>query len=150
MSNQALETVPHFLRLSDRVGTAGQPSEDQFAAIRQAGYEVVINLRPLDAALPNEQALVENEGMTYISIPIEWEAPTVENVEQFFAAMQANDGKNLFVHCALNMRVSACMYLYRVIREKVAPVQAAQDLHRIWTPDPTWQRLIDQVLSLQS
>jgi len=47
ISNQDLETIPHFLRLSDRVGTAGQPCEDQFAAIRQAGYEVVINLRPL-------------------------------------------------------------------------------------------------------
>ncbi|MCW3052791.1 MAG: putative phosphatase [Chthonomonadales bacterium] len=41
MSNQDLEAIPHFLRLSDRIGTAGQPSEDQFATIRQAGYEVV-------------------------------------------------------------------------------------------------------------
>jgi len=149
MSNQDLEAIPRFLRLSDRVGTAGQPGEDQFAAIRQAGYEVVINLRPLDAALPDEQALVENEGMAYISIPIDWDTPTVENIEQFFAAMQANHGKRIFVHCALNMRVSACLYLYRVVREGVPPVQAAQDLHRIWTPNPTWQKLMDQVLSQQ-
>ena len=150
MSNQDLEAIPNFLRLSDRLGTAGQPEQDQIAAIRQAGYEVVINLRSLDGILPDEQALVENEGMTYISIPIDWDTPTVENIEEVFAAMQANEGRRLFVHCALNMRVSACMYLYRVIREYIPPVQAIEDLHRIWTPNPTWQKLMDQVLSQQS
>lgn len=145
--DQHLATIPHFLRLSERIGTAGQPDESQFAIIRQAGYEAVLNLRPLDAALPHEQALVEKEGMAYFSVPIVWEAPTVGDIEQFFHVMQANADKKIFVHCALNMRVSACMYLYRVLQEKVEPGQAAIDLHRIWTPNPTWQALMDQILA---
>jgi protein tyrosine phosphatase (PTP) superfamily phosphohydrolase (DUF442 family) len=147
MPSNALENIPHFLSLSGRIGTAGQPLAEQIAAIREAGYKVVINLRPLADALPYERALVEDAGMTYISIPVLWEAPTVEDVEQFFAVMEANDDRPVFVHCALNMRVSAFMYLYRIVREKVDPEQAAVDLHRIWTPNPTWQKLMDQVLS---
>ncbi|MCW3099540.1 MAG: Beta-lactamase hydrolase-family protein [Chthonomonadaceae bacterium] len=147
MASRSLENIPDFLCLSERIGTSGQPRAEQFTAIRDAGYDVVINLRPLADALPDERSLVENAGMTYISIPVVWEAPTVEDVAQFFTAMQANDGKRVFVHCALNMRVSAFLYLYRVAREKVAPEQAAHDLHRIWTPNPTWQTLIDKTLA---
>ncbi len=138
--------TPDFLRLSDRIGTAGQPQEDQFAAIGQVGYEVVVNLRPLTDALPEERSLVEKEGMTYVSLPVVWEAPTFADVEQFFAVMKANDGRRVFVHCARNMRVSAFLCLYCVIEEKFAPEQAAIDLHRIWTPNPTWQALMERVL----
>ena len=146
MTNETLEAIPDFLRLSDRIGTAGQPDAEQFAAIREAGYEVVINLRPPADTLPNERALVEGEGMEYVSIPVVWTVPTVENVEQFSTIMQANEGKHVFVHCAKNMRVSAFMYLYRVLKENVAPKDAARDLHRIWQPNPTWQALIEQVI----
>ena len=147
MTNKTLESTPDFLRLSEQTGTAGQPDAEQFAAIREAGYEVVINLRPPADALPDERALVEGEGMEYVPIPVAWEAPTVENVEQFFATMQANEGKRAFVHCAKNMRVSAFMYLYRVVKHQVAPEVAMVDLHQIWQPNPTWQALIEQTMA---
>ncbi len=108
---------------------------------------MVINLRPPADALSDEHVLVEGEGIEYISIPVIWTAPTVTDVEQFFAAMQVNEGKRVFVHCARNMRVSAFMYLYRVLKENIAPDVAVLDLHRIWTPNPTWQALIEQVLA---
>ncbi len=146
MSHTSLEAIPHFLRLSDQIGTAGQPTAEQLAIVKAAGYEVVVNLRPAADTLPNECALVEGNGMEYISIPVIWDAPKVEDVEQFFATMQANEGKQVFVHCAMNMRVSAFMYLYRIVKQNVAPEVAAQDLHRIWEPNPTWQNLIAQVL----
>ena len=146
MSESALTAITHFLRLSDRIGTAGQPSAEQFAAIQEAGYKVIVNLRPPSDTLPGERALVAGKGMAYVSIPVIWDAPTAEDVEEFFAAMQANEEKRVFVHCAMNMRVSAFMYLYRVVKQNVAPEVAAQDLHRIWEPNPTWQNLIEQVL----
>ena len=147
MSGETLDDIPDFLRLSERVGTAGQPAATQFAAIREAGYQVVINLRPPADALPGERALVERQGMEYVSIPVIWTAPTVADVEQFFAAMQDNQERRVFVHCARNMRVSAFLYLYRVIKENIAPDVAALDMRRIWTPNPTWQALIEQVLA---
>lgn len=150
MSNPSLEAIPHYLRLSDRIGTAGQPSAEQFAAIQEAEYQVVVNLRPPGDTLPNEHALVEGSGLGYVSIPVIWDAPTVADVEQFFATMQANENKRVFVHCAMNMRVSAFMYLYRVVKQNVAPEVAAQDLHRIWEPNPTWRHLIEQVLEQNS
>lgn len=146
LNTSSLEAIPHYLRLSDRIGTAGQPSTEQFAAIQKAGYDVVVNLRPPADTLPDECALVEGNGMAYVSIPVIWNAPTIENVERLFAVMQANEDRRVFVHCAMNMRVSAFMYLYRIVKQNVAPEVAVQDLHRIWEPNPTWQHLIEQVL----
>jgi hypothetical protein len=39
-----LAGILHFLPISARIGTAGQPTAAQFALIREAGYDVVINL----------------------------------------------------------------------------------------------------------
>jgi len=138
--------IQDFLRLSDRIGTAGQPTTAQIGALGQSGYEVVINLRPAADSLANERQLLEQQGIEYVHIPVDWDAPTKEDVRRFFEAMESRTAKKVFVHCARNMRVSAFMYLYRVRVEGVPPEVAQVDLHHIWSPNTTWQRLIDQVL----
>ena len=140
--------IYNFLELSDDIATAGQPTEAQMAAIQAAGYRVVINLALPSStnALPNEQAIVEAQGMMYIHIPVVWEEPTLADVQQFFGVMQARAGAPVFVHCAMNMRVSAFMYLYRRLCEGVDETIAQRDLHTIWVPNDRWQAFIEQVI----
>jgi hypothetical protein len=38
MTIERLEAIHNFLKLSDHIATAGQPSEEQFTAIKEAGY----------------------------------------------------------------------------------------------------------------
>jgi protein tyrosine phosphatase (PTP) superfamily phosphohydrolase (DUF442 family) len=140
-----LEQIRNFLPLSELVGTAGQPAAEQFAAVRAAGFEVVINLAMPNSAnaLPDERGIVTGLGMDYVHIPVAWEAPSMEEARRFFRAMDAAAGRKVFVHCAMNMCVSAFMYLYRTVREGVDPDVAAVDLQRLWTPNPTWQHFLD-------
>ena len=147
MSNPELAEIRAFLSLSDKIGTAGQPSVEQFVAIKAAGYATVVNLAlPTSTnALPNEAEIVTSYGMEYIHIPVDWEKPQVEDALNFFEVMAANDDKKVFVHCAANMRVSAFMFLYRTLCQNVAPEAALQDLQQIWTPAPQWQAFIEQV-----
>jgi hypothetical protein len=60
--------------------------------------------------------------------------------------MHAFEGRRVFVHCAANMRVSAFMYLYRVIFKDVAASEARRDLNAIWHPDEVWSKYIEQQL----
>ncbi|HEY9737484.1 MAG TPA: protein tyrosine phosphatase family protein [Trichocoleus sp.] len=149
MTAEPLLSIYNFLPISDAIATAGQPTEAQFEAVQQSGYEVVINLAMPTArnALPNEQARVESLGMTYIPIPVVWENPTQADLEQFFEAMAVHQGKKVFVHCAANMRVSVFMYLYRRLRLGLDEAKARPDLERIWQPNPTWQQFIEQATS---
>ena len=139
-----LTSIRAFLPLSDRLGTAGQPTAQQFDAVRAAGYEVVINLALPNStyALPDEQDVVTSRGMAYVHIPVNFDAPSVDDARQFLEAMDAAAGRKVFVHCAMNMRVSAFAYLYRTIREGVDEEAAAADLHRVWTPNPVWQKFL--------
>jgi uncharacterized protein (TIGR01244 family) len=144
----AIKDIYNYLKLSDSVATAGQPTEAQFSVIKEAGYKVVVNLARPDSpkALPNEQAIVESLGMQYAHIPVAWENPTLEDIDDFFTVMEAIADKPVFVHCAANMRVSAFIYLYRLIHERLSDEQAKSDLHRIWTPNHTWQAFIQHVI----
>jgi protein tyrosine phosphatase (PTP) superfamily phosphohydrolase (DUF442 family) len=149
MPAQDLAEICNFRRISETLGTAGQPLPDQFAAIRAAGYEVVVNLAmPTSTnALANEAELVAEQGMAYVHIPVVWEQPTEDDLAQFFATMEAYRGRPVFVHCALNMRVSVFVLLYRVLRLGV-PLEVAQvDLLSIWDPDGVWAQFMDDALA---
>ena len=140
-----LDGIYNFLPLTDSLATAGQPTEAELAAVKAAGYEALINLLPADApnALPEEEKIVTGLGLEYVHIPVNWAGPRTDDLERFFAVMEANRDRRVFVHCAANMRVSAFMYLYRTLRQHVPPAEAMGDLHRIWTPNETWQRFMD-------
>jgi protein tyrosine phosphatase (PTP) superfamily phosphohydrolase (DUF442 family) len=153
MGNQ-LGEICNFLRLSDIIATAGQPTVQQFPIIQQAGYTHVINLALPDSthALPNEREIVEGLGLKYIHIPVIWDDPQLADFDAFLQQMQAINSP-VFVHCALNMRVSAFLYLYRRVQgmeEEEARWSTtdrwSSDLQKIWTPNPTWQSFIQQVL----
>ena len=142
-----LTTIYHYLPLSETIATAGQPTVEQFPAIQAAGYQVVINLALLESvnAIPTEAAIVQALGLQYIHIPVLWEQPTREKFQQFADQLQAHQGQRIFVHCAANMRVSAFMYLYRRRYEAISAAVARADLHKIWTPNETWQNFINQL-----
>jgi hypothetical protein len=46
----------------------------------------------------------------------------------------------------MNMRVSAFMFLYRVLKQNVPESEATSDLHAIWEPDEAWSRFIAERL----
>jgi protein tyrosine phosphatase (PTP) superfamily phosphohydrolase (DUF442 family) len=143
--NAMLEEIINYLEISPAVGTAGQPTRQQFAEICAAGYEVVINLATSTSwdAVADEPELTRALGMQHIAIPVDWEAPTTHDLEQFFAAMDGCKGRKVFVHCARNMRVSCFIYLYRVLKLGWSPEAALPDLLKIWQPDGTWQIFIN-------
>jgi protein tyrosine phosphatase (PTP) superfamily phosphohydrolase (DUF442 family) len=151
-----IDNIYNFLQLSvggasawqNRIATAGQPTLEQYPAIANGGYEVVINLALKESmnAIDNEDAIAIDLGITYIHIPVLWETPTIENFQQFAQVMDANVERKILIHCAANMRVSAFMYLYRQIYLGVDGEIARQDLVKIWTPNEVWQGFIDRVL----
>jgi protein tyrosine phosphatase (PTP) superfamily phosphohydrolase (DUF442 family) len=149
MTHPELPDLLNFLRISDRIGTAGQPTADQFAAIQAAGYDLVVNLAMPDStnALANEAELVAGQRMDYIHIPVVWDHPRLEDLERFFAVMDDNAGRRVFVHCAMNMRVSVFVLLYRVIRLGLPFDTAREMMLRIWQPDAIWQQFIDDALA---
>ena len=145
----ALEDIRAFLLLQDGTATSGMPRPEHFREIADAGFRTVINLAlpTSDNALPNEADLVTRAGMTYVHIPVLFDAPKRADYERFEKVLDAVRDQPVFVHCAANMRVSAFMYLYRVRAGNVPRHIADADLRKIWEPDATWHQFIASILA---
>jgi len=141
----SIDEIRGFLRLDDRIATSGMPLPEHFAAMRESGFDVVINLAlpTSDNAIANEGELVSQQGMTYVHIPVSFERPTPADFEKFRRVMDALADRKVFVHCAANMRVSVFMYLYRVGKDPGCKAQAIADMHEIWRPDGVWKDFIE-------
>ncbi len=147
-SPTALPEIYNFRAVDDRLGTAGQPTENQFSSIREADFAVVINLAlpTSDNALAHEGSIVAGFGMSYVHIPVDFGTPTSRDFRAFCGVMDAFDDRRIFVHCAANMRVSAFVFLYRVLYQQVPASEAERDLHAIWQPNEVWSRFIQEQL----
>lgn len=149
MSNANVETIINYYQLAEGLVSSGQPTPDEFVAIRDAGYQVLINLVPAKAqtALANEREIVEKLGMEYIHIPVIWNEPKAADVETYFDVMQKNRAIIVYTHCEVNYRASSFLYLYRRKFLGVDEKQARQDLQWIWAPNPTWTKFIEDMSS---
>ncbi len=149
MSHENLQQIQAFLSLSDQVGTAGQPTVAQFEDIKAAGYESIVNLALVNStnAIPEEGEIVSQLGMEYIHIPVDWETPSLDDLTRFVEVMDQRSDTQVFVHCAKNMRVSAFMYLYRVLCQQMPTGEAQKALYQIWQPIPHWQAFMDRAIA---
>ena len=131
-----MNDVINFFQITDTIGTGGQPSVSQLYDIAQNGYDVVINLATHNSenAIENEGSIVASLGMTYIHIPVPFEEPTPEHLRNFFGFMNGLREKKVFVHCAVNARVSAFVFKYLTMERKMQAEKATTPLLAQWLP----------------
>ncbi len=144
-----MQTIINFRIIDPRIASGGQPTFDQLIELADTGCQVVINLAlPTSTnAIPNEGELVTQLGLTYVQIPVIWDEPHLDDFQQFLGCMEVFREKKIFVHCAMNMRASCFLFLYRVIALGLNPEIAADDMLSVWQPNETWQNFMAQVLS---
>ena len=147
-----LDDIKNFIAVSDRLGTAGQPSEAQLRDVADAGFDVVVNLGLLDPryCLADEAGTVGGLGLAYHHIPVDFNAPQPADLRRFLDVMDAARDSKVFVHCAANYRVSSFVALYNEARLGWSPQQSDAHMRRIWEPNETWTRFIAEARARQS
>jgi uncharacterized protein (TIGR01244 family) len=146
----SIYTIYNYRAVDDTLATSGQPTVAQLAAIAQAGFQAVINLALHDDprySLPDEPGTVRALGMRYVHIPVQFKAPTRADLQAFCDAMDARRGERIWVHCAANMRVTAFLGLYRVLRQGADREAAFGLMRELWQPDAVWATFIEQALA---
>ncbi|PKO02147.1 MAG: phosphotyrosine protein phosphatase [Chloroflexi bacterium HGW-Chloroflexi-5] len=135
----------------DWLWTSGQISENDIMQLNNDGFTTIINLAmPTSTnALNGEAEIVANLHMNYINIPVEWEMPEVDQFELCAGLLSElhAQGQKVWLHCAMNMRVSAFVYLYRKLVLKQSEEEAEHPMVDIWTPNPLWREFIDEVVA---
>jgi protein tyrosine phosphatase (PTP) superfamily phosphohydrolase (DUF442 family) len=143
--NPAISDNHNYRQAAPDLATSGQPREDQLAAIAAAGYAVVINLALHDDprySLEDEAASVQALGIEYVHIPVQFGAPTADDLTSFFDAMDHSKGRRVWIHCAANMRVTAFLGLYWQLREGWPEERAFSLMRDVWQPNEVWSSFI--------
>jgi protein tyrosine phosphatase (PTP) superfamily phosphohydrolase (DUF442 family) len=150
MSSLSVPGVYNFRQATPDLATSGQPTEEQLGAIAAAGYNVVVNLALHNDprySLRDEATSVRALGLDYVHIPVQFGAPTEGDLLAFFDAMDRNSNRRVWIHCAANMRVTAFVGLYRVLRLRWPEEDAFSLMHTVWKPDQVWSAFITSQLA---
>jgi len=144
-----VSNITNYLETAPEIYTGGQPSPDEIMALGRAGFKIIINLATDNSpdAIPDEQVLVQEAGMAYVHIPVEWMDPRPQDLAKFFTMFEQYKAFKIFVHCVYNMRVSIFVYLFRVIYEKKDREECWKCVTQIWQPNEIWLAFTQKMLA---
>jgi protein tyrosine phosphatase (PTP) superfamily phosphohydrolase (DUF442 family) len=145
----AIGDVFNYKKISATVITSGLANEEQLAALAAQGFNVVINLLPHDSeyAITNEQEIIEQQGLLYHSIPVDFGEPGEEDFKVFSSLLDSIDKQKTLIHCAANYRVSVFYALYGYKKLGWAEQQADDLILSIWNPQQhsPWPEFIKKI-----
>ena len=143
------EDIYNYRRVNDRIGTGGQPTEDQLRSAVAEGYTTIVNLAPLEPerSLKDEAGLVNSLSMRYHHIPVDWQNPQASDYAAFESVMEDHPDDKVLIHCAANFRVTAFYSLYAMKHLGWTEAQADEFRSSIWAGSdyPVWEKFIGEM-----
>ncbi len=150
MSGTRISDICNYRLVDARLAAAGQPTAAQLAAAAHEGFEVIINLALHDDprySLRDEAGQVRSLGMEYVHIPVQFDAPSENDLLAFFAALEKHRDQKVLVHCMANMRVTAFLGLYQAIKQDKSDEEAFALMKTVWQPNAVWSSFIAAMLA---
>jgi uncharacterized protein (TIGR01244 family) len=100
------DLIPNYTRVRADVAAAGQPSREGLAALRTLGFRTVVNLRREDEdVVKDERALVEAQGLRYVSVPVTAASLTKADVDAVAKVLTDAQAGPVLLHCTSSNRV---------------------------------------------
>jgi uncharacterized protein (TIGR01244 family) len=125
----AVAGVRNFTKVDSTIACGGALSADAFAALKQAGYKSIVNLRAASeqgANVEAEQKAAQDAGLTYIHLPFASTAPDASKLDEFLKAVAAPENQPMMLHCASGGRASMFWAVKRVMLDNW-PVEKAMN-----------------------
>ncbi|HIA52925.1 MAG TPA: hypothetical protein EYN91_12710 [Candidatus Melainabacteria bacterium] len=146
MSVRSLEIpITNFHPVAEGIYRGGRPSRDGLRALRQRGFKTVLSFRWRKAPIAVERSYVEELGMKFINIPLNyWSLPNQQEIDSFLAIIDDRRNYPIFVHCFHGAdRTGLLMAIYRVVRcgwsfDEAYREMVACGFHRFRTQHYKW------------
>jgi len=124
--------IRSFMRVTTEFCTGGQPRLEHFAQLKAEGVRAVLNLRtPGEHRAAEEQDAVQKAGLKYFNIPVEYQHPVPEQVDEFLKITDDPANRPMFIHCTAAIRVGAFWMIRRAVRDGLTPDAALEDAKKV-------------------
>ncbi|MGB6329519.1 MAG: protein tyrosine phosphatase family protein [Halarcobacter sp.] len=139
-----MQEIINYIKINDNISSSGQPTKEQFEEIAKDNYEIIINLSSDNSEnkLENEDEILSKLGLIYIHLPVDFLSPTKKNLKDFIEILSFFSEKKVWVHCIMNYRVSAFMYVYHKYILKTPFENINLEVFEKWSPDEKWQEIM--------
>jgi protein tyrosine phosphatase (PTP) superfamily phosphohydrolase (DUF442 family) len=129
---EALAGVKNACQALPNVVTGGQPDAAELAAFKDAGGEVVLDIRdPREPRPLSEAETAQQLGLEYIVVPVAPETQTDATLERIRGILRTSGGRSVFFHCASANRVGAALIPYLILDEGMEPEDAVNAALRV-------------------
>jgi len=127
--NGATVRIDNFGRIDAHYYRGSQPEGRDYTDLAAIGVKTIINLTS-DDAQPNEKALTEQAGMSYVQIPMTMHrAPTEAQLAEFFRVVDDPVRQPVFVHCVGGKhRTGVMTAAYRIAEDHWTADQAFKEM----------------------
>jgi len=121
--------IDNFGRVDATLYRGAQPEGRDYADLRALGVKTIINLTSDDAE-PNEKAMTEGAGMTYVQIPMNTHTPpTSAQLAEFLRIVNDPANQPAYVHCVGGRhRTGVMTATYRMTYEGWSADQAFKEM----------------------
>jgi len=124
---EALAGVANAAQPLPGLVTGGQPTEAHFKALKEAGVELILDIRdPMEPRPFDEPALAAKLGMEYVNVPVHGGTLTDETIEKILAILRGRGARSTLFHCASGNRVAGPMIAHLILDHGVSEEEAVQ------------------------
>ncbi len=110
--------IPNYHRVGPDLATAGQPSPEALAKLKEMGFKTVINLRTEREGAKAEQEAVEAAGLRYVWVPVTPETFSAADVRKVASVLDDKKAAPVLLHCSSANRVGALWAVLEAERGK--------------------------------
>jgi protein tyrosine phosphatase (PTP) superfamily phosphohydrolase (DUF442 family) len=129
---QAVSGVANACQILPHVITGGQPNAAQLRALKEAGGEIVLDLRdPMESRVVDEPALVRELGMEYINVPVRAGSLNDSALERILEVLRSARNRTVFLHCGSGNRVGGALIPYLMLDEEMEEEDAVDQAMRV-------------------
>jgi protein tyrosine phosphatase (PTP) superfamily phosphohydrolase (DUF442 family) len=128
----AVSGVANACQVLPNVITGGQPNAAQLRALKEAGGEIVLDVRdPMEPRLVDEEALVRQLGMEYVNIPVGAGSLDDSTLERILGVLRGAGERTVFFHCGSGNRVGGALIPYFILDQQMEEQDAVDQAMRV-------------------
>jgi uncharacterized protein (TIGR01244 family) len=101
--------IPNYQVLRPGLAVGGKPSPEALAKLKDHGFKTVIDLRSEAEGLAEEKAIVESQGLRYVSVPMTAATFSLEDALAVGRVLDDQAASPVLLHCSSSNRVGGVL-----------------------------------------
>ncbi len=101
------EEAPNYRKASPALATAGKPSPETLAKLKDLGFRTVVDLRQPAEGVETARKAVEEQGLVFVSVPVSPETFRADDAKRVAAILDDAKTAPVLLYCSSSNRVGA-------------------------------------------